>query len=74
MTIMSPKQVKDAAKDDPYMMTADYQTNDFDPRSIAWIVVVLAVVFGVVWLIASFYDYVGLPDYETIRATAEALR
>ena len=75
MTIMTPKQVKDAAaKGDEYMIQAYNETNAWDPRSIVWIVVALSVVVGIVWMIASFYDYVGLPDYETIRATAKALK
>ena len=72
---MTPKQVRDAAKDDPYMMTAYTQTNAWDPRSIVWIVVAVAVVVGVCLLFVWFHDLVGLTDaIAATAATVEAFK
>lgn len=74
MTVMSAKEVREGAKDDGVLMTAYYETNDWHPGAILTIIVPVLLVVVFCALVSWLYNYVGLPDLETIRATAEALR
>jgi uncharacterized membrane protein len=58
---------------DPYMQEAERQSNEWKPRAILTIVIPALLIIVVCSFFYWFYLYVGLPDLETIRATAEAL-
>jgi hypothetical protein len=59
--------------DDPVMQDAIRQTDEWEPRAILTIAIPVFLIIVVCSFFYWFYLYVGLPDLETIRATAEAL-
>lgn len=71
MTDMNARQVHAAAMDDPYMATADDQTNEWSPGAIVWIVAVVIFAVLVCSFFSWFFDFVGLPD--NLAATWRAI-
>jgi hypothetical protein len=60
-------------RDDPVMQEAERQTDEWEPRAILTIVIPVLLIIACCMFFSWVYLSVGLPDLETIRATAEAL-